>query len=100
MPPPITTTSVDAGIAPARPGSSWSGMVGILDRAALRNWAGAPRRHIVRRRGVGKAWHPATASRHGIAVARHRTRREHQIGRAHVCTPVTNEHIVCRLLLE
>src|SRR3546814_1183592 len=23
-----------------------------------------------------------------------------QIGRAHACTPVTNEHIVCRLLLE
>src|SRR3546814_8114167 len=23
-----------------------------------------------------------------------------QIGRAHVCTPVTNEHPVCRLLLE
>src|SRR3546814_3079072 len=25
---------------------------------------------------------------------------EHQIGRAHVCTPVTNAHLVCRLLLE
>src|SRR3546814_9365585 len=24
----------------------------------------------------------------------------HEIGRAHVCTPVTNAHIVCRLLLE
>src|SRR3546814_1077149 len=24
----------------------------------------------------------------------------HKIGRAHVCTPVTNAHIVCRLLLE
>src|SRR3546814_10737255 len=24
----------------------------------------------------------------------------HQIGRAPVCTPVTNAHIVCRLLLE
>src|SRR3546814_2237372 len=23
-----------------------------------------------------------------------------QIGRAHVCTPVTNEHLVCRLLLD
>src|SRR3546814_8418918 len=23
-----------------------------------------------------------------------------EIGRAHVCTPVTNEHLVCRLLLE
>src|SRR3546814_2897532 len=26
--------------------------------------------------------------------------REDQIGRAHVCTPVTNAHLVCRLLLE
>src|SRR3546814_10702074 len=25
--------------------------------------------------------------------------RERQIGRAHVCTPVTNAHLVCRLLL-
>src|SRR3546814_9811377 len=25
---------------------------------------------------------------------------EAQIGRAHVCTPVTNAHLVCRLLLE
>src|SRR3546814_17865217 len=25
--------------------------------------------------------------------------REHEIGRAHVCTPVTNAHLVCRLLL-
>src|SRR3546814_2038550 len=24
----------------------------------------------------------------------------HEIGRAHVCTPVTHAHIVCRLLLE
>src|SRR3546814_10793400 len=24
----------------------------------------------------------------------------HQIGRAHVCTPVTNAHLVCCLLLE
>src|SRR3546814_5147375 len=24
----------------------------------------------------------------------------HKIGRAHVCTPVTNAHLVCRLLLE
>src|SRR3546814_10717879 len=25
---------------------------------------------------------------------------EAEIGRAHVCTPVTNAHLVCRLLLE
>src|SRR3546814_10537799 len=27
-------------------------------------------------------------------------RARRQIGRAHVCTPVTNAHLVCRLLLE
>src|SRR3546814_3173718 len=26
--------------------------------------------------------------------------RQDQIGRAHVCTPVTNAHLVCRLLLD
>src|SRR3546814_1288328 len=26
--------------------------------------------------------------------------RSNQIGRAHVCTPVTNAHLVCRLLLD
>src|SRR3546814_1088113 len=26
--------------------------------------------------------------------------RTRKIGRAHVCTPVTNAHLVCRLLLE
>src|SRR3546814_9624227 len=37
-----------------------------------------------------------------IAVPRtyYRDGREPAIGRAHVCPPVTNAHIVCRLLLE
>src|SRR3546814_7015258 len=35
----------------------------------------------------------------GDAV-RSRTRSCIEIGRAHVCTPVTNAHLVCRLLLE
>src|SRR3546814_8016238 len=29
-----------------------------------------------------------------------RKNKEKQIGRAHVCTPVTNAHLVCRTLLE
>src|SRR3546814_1285643 len=37
--------------------------------------------------------------RHPIAVAT-RSWLPRQIGRAHVCTPVTNAHLVCRLLLE
>src|SRR3546814_8308524 len=32
------------------------------------------------------------------SVAYHQ--RTRKIGRAHVCTPVTNAHLVCRLLLE
>src|SRR3546814_2228712 len=34
------------------------------------------------------------------AAARREALRAAQIGRAHVWTPVTNEHLVCRLLLE
>src|SRR3546814_7110909 len=32
-------------------------------------------------------------------VLAHQHRIEREIGRAHVCTPVTNAHLVCRLLL-
>src|SRR3546814_8473474 len=32
--------------------------------------------------------------------ARYDQLRTFEIGRAHVCTPVTNAHLVCRLLLE
>src|SRR3546814_3877960 len=47
---------------------------------------------------------PGDALNHvyGYAVGLDMTRRDVQaqaIGRAHVCTPVTNAHLVCRLLL-
>src|SRR3546814_17833388 len=37
-----------------------------------------------------------------IDIERHERRPDGstEIGRAHVCTPVTNAHLVCRLLLE
>src|SRR3546814_5314190 len=35
-----------------------------------------------------------------LAAGKPRGPRHGQIGRAHVCTPVTNAHLVCRLLLE
>src|SRR3546814_7702554 len=35
---------------------------------------------------------------HGLVTGRHG--RGSEIGRAHVCTPVTNAHLVCRLMLE
>src|SRR3546814_9307609 len=36
----------------------------------------------------------------GVGVAAHVLVNAVKIGRAHVCTPVTNAHLVCRLLLE
>src|SRR3546814_6157237 len=55
--------------------------------------------------GLASACH---ARRGGVSAprGRHSLRNRsartggHQIGRAHVCTPVTNAHLVCRLLLE
>src|SRR3546814_4142611 len=58
--------------------------------------------------GIGLAHHHAAA--HAVASAAHAVMAAHtalaftgigalQIGRAHVCTPVTNAHRVCRLLL-
>src|SRR3546814_9895511 len=35
-----------------------------------------------------------------LATPFHCTKSEREIGRAHVYTPVTNAHLVCRLLLE
>src|SRR3546814_10725977 len=35
-----------------------------------------------------------------IGVASTKAFTTQQIGRAHVCTPVTNAHLVCRLLLD
>src|SRR3546814_1250915 len=36
----------------------------------------------------------------GVRQFRRHIGESPQIGRAHVCTPVTNAHLVCRLLLE
>src|SRR3546814_4185925 len=37
--------------------------------------------------------------RQRVALELHQLQVEAKIGRAHVCTPVTNAHLVCRLLL-
>src|SRR3546814_3471049 len=37
---------------------------------------------------------------HGLRLIEVVLHHDVQIGRAHVCTPVTNAHLVCRLLLE
>src|SRR3546814_2303397 len=51
-------------------------------------WSSARRRQ--RRRGPASTSTPRCATLSATP----------EIGRAHVCTPVTNAHIVCRLLLE
>src|SRR3546814_7772067 len=64
-----------------------------------------------RRTGAGGGRRPGQARPRGVAAegrgrevrfprrGLHRAGRE-EIGRAHVWTPVTNAHLVCRLLLE
>src|SRR3546814_4698355 len=47
----------------------------------------------------------ALVRRHNVPIAATDERAldsdlDREIGRAHVCTPVTNAHLVCRLLLE
>src|SRR3546814_8206873 len=41
-----------------------------------------------------------TSSPDHMGFVAERLKARGQIGRAHVCTPVTNAHLVCRLLLE
>src|SRR3546814_7357395 len=57
-----------------------------VERAKLLHREG----HIVRQRQVGD----------GLAQVAVVVDQFLEIGRAHVCTPVTNAHLVCRLLLE
>src|SRR3546814_5792197 len=53
---------------------------------------------------VAKSVDAADLKSAGLVSCGFKSRRPHQprreIGRAHVCTPVTNAHLVCRLLLE
>src|SRR3546814_10385920 len=42
----------------------------------------------------------ALACRQAVRLDNYGQGKIHQIGRAHVRTPVTNAHLVCRLLLE
>src|SRR3546814_4437447 len=65
------------------------------------------------RRSIEERWHPPHGGRHNLVVltldpltpdsARSLLRElagVDEIGRAHVCTPVTTAHLVCRLLLK
>src|SRR3546814_3782447 len=49
---------------------------------------------------LAQARHDLALARFDVLAAIGRLSARGQIGRAHVCTPVTNAHLVCRLLLE
>src|SRR3546814_10509769 len=53
-------------------------------------------------RGCGAVGDPGVPDGVHLGEIRHigEPDRRAEIGRAHVCTPVTNAHLVCRLLLE
>src|SRR3546814_2243319 len=53
--------------------------------------------HVVEAPAVVGGREPQLLGKGLLAVLAH---RRGQIGRAHVCTPVTNAHLVCRPLLE
>src|SRR3546814_1233561 len=67
-------------------------IIGGFVSAAMPNWTGRPTVTGWRVAAVVGLWLAAR-----LAVLFSATV---QIGRAHVCTPVTNAHLVCRLLLE
>src|SRR3546814_3054639 len=58
---------------------------------------------MAKRLGKNRIIEETGAGQHGVATATVCALMGIQcveIGRAHVCTPVTNEHLVCRLLLD
>src|SRR3546814_8413436 len=106
---PYTTLFRSAGLASAAPfgnrgGGSAAGCDGVpaLDRCS---------RIVTGRGDPDSRWHdrPDVGVVHGEEGRQVGTRfrglrpsagTSREIGRAHVCTPVTNAHLVCRLLLE
>src|SRR3546814_8244506 len=76
-----------SGPAPGAPIISPSSRNPLREDRLQRKAQAAPRE--------ARAHERADAARGGDAVA-----RRDEIGRAHVLTPVTNAHLVCRLLLE
>src|SRR3546814_5690845 len=85
-------------ISAARARASWSSSRASIDkgcsvglRSLSERFAGLAdaRARFLQRLGRGRVGHPEV-----------RRQAEGQIGRAHVWTPVTNAHLVCRLLLE
>src|SRR3546814_7626169 len=88
-----TAAAADAGFAMGTAGAA------IIDVGGESTRPGAPLiwegDEVARIEGV-----VAALSKGGVAVSIDTRKAAVKIGRAHVCTPVTNAHHVCRLLLE
>src|SRR3546814_3488214 len=92
---------------------SWVVAAARIVSTAVRGFRTAARRHCGSSCARGSGPYPVRPTPHCDG---NRERRHHddggsrhpvrdafapaEIGRAHVCTPVTNAHLVCRLLLE
>src|SRR3546814_5289145 len=50
--------------------------------------------------GYATRWLPGQGLTNALRITIGTEAQTREIGRAHVCTPVTNAHLVCRLLLE
>src|SRR3546814_1814098 len=77
-----------ASLASQFANAATGGIAPMIGRA----WSNAPQRAVNR-------WQ-ANRARRAEARAAGGTLYNNKIGRAHVCTPVTHAHLVCRLLLE
>src|SRR3546814_2368545 len=94
--PPVRTGGDRAGARASRAVATYRPRRGGRGGAgAFGNRQGGAR--PIERRSRQDASRTCRRDRHGIAVG---GPDGAEIGRAHVCTPVTNAHLVCRLLLE
>src|SRR3546814_1406711 len=84
----------------ARRGRGGCCIVGREGRGGARIGGGSGLRLSGRRRGQGIADQMVQGASGGSVVRRGVRSGRREIGRAHVWTPVTNAHLVCRLLLE
>src|SRR3546814_6294102 len=84
--------------APPPPGADlgpWTASFTTLVEAHADELAGVVVEPVLQGAGGMYAYDPAC-----LRIIRDVVDRLGQIGRAHVCTPVPNAHLVCRLLLE
>src|SRR3546814_1514586 len=85
-----------------RPAAALAEVTRMPGRAAGSKWMEQARRHIEARRALDLIETAAILEPRRLRAIDGATVDEPspQIGRAHVCTPVTKAHLVCRLLPE